>query len=99
MSYAILTGIWEEIDEELHRAINKFPTWPTDIIHAGNVVSEEAGELSKAVLQAVYEPNKSNIEDVRKEAIQTAAMCIRFIRSLDAERYELEPCEQHSQAD
>lgn len=80
---------------ELDRAMKKFPTWPTDPLHAVAVLGEEFGELTKAVLQSVYEPHKSTHEDVCSEAIQTAAMAIRFVASLRA--YQFQRCEQHSQ--
>lgn len=81
--------------EEVQRATEKFPTWPTDPIHAYAVLNEECGELDKAVLQAVYEPHKSTPEDVREEAIQTAAMAIRFLMSLD--KYQYQASGQHEQ--
>lgn len=84
-----------EIYAELERAIAKFPTWPTDPLHAVAVVNEECGELNKAILQAVYEPHKSGAGEVRSEAIQAAAMAIRFVRSLDV--YEYAPGNQHDQ--
>lgn len=80
---------------DLDRATRKFPTWPTDPLHAVAVLGEEAGELTKAVLQAVYEPHKSTPEDVATEATQTAAMALRFIDSLP--RYVYARGEQHSQ--
>lgn len=82
---------------EIERATRKFPTWPTDPLHALGVVGEEFGELGKAVLQAVYEPHKSGRDQVRDEAIQTAAMAIRFIASLDA--YDYSGSAQHQQSD
>jgi len=84
-----------EITAEIERATTKFPTWPTRIIDAGNVVSEEAGELAKACLQVTYEKHKETISGVRSEAIQTAAMCIRFLLSID--RYDTTPGPQHNQ--
>lgn len=84
-----------EIYEELDRAITKFPTWPTDPLHAVSIIGEEFGELTKAVLQLIYEPHKTNLKEVRSEAIQTAAMAIRFVRSLDIYRYTQQP--QHIQ--
>src|SRR5690606_10602530 len=65
--------------------------------HAVAVIGEEFGELNKAVLQAVYEPNKSTPADVREEAIQTAAMALRFLHSLD--RYVYQPGPHHAQTD
>lgn len=82
---------------ELERAQSKFPTWPTDPIHAFAVVAEEFGEVQKEVLQLTYEPHKSSRESVRKEAVQLAAMALRFLTSLD--RYEYTQCVQHSQND
>ncbi len=85
----------DEIMREVGRASAKFPTWPTDPLHALAVLGEEYGELNKAVLQAVYEPHKSTMADVREEAIQVAAMALRFLASID--RYELITCDQHMQ--
>ena len=72
-----------EVDAELLRALGKFPLWPTDPLHAAQIINEEVGELNSAILQCVYEPDKSTPEDVRAEAIQVAAMSIRFLMSLE----------------
>lgn len=85
-----------DVLEELQRSVGKFPTWPTDPLHALAILGEEFGELGQAVMQAVYEPEKSGVEKVRAEAIQTAAMAIRFLQSLDV--YQYRACEQHAQA-
>lgn len=83
------------IAAELARAVSKFPTWPTDPLHALAVLGEEFGELTKAMLQFTYEPHKTSIDEIRTEALQTAAMALRLYRSLD--RYEYRPAPQHSQ--
>lgn len=85
-----------EVTTELELAMRKFPTWPTDPFHALAVLGEEFGELTKAVLQHTYEPHKANLADVRMEALQTAAMALRFVASLD--KYEYRRGEQHSQS-
>lgn len=82
-----------KILSELDDAQKKHPTWPTDPVHAVTVLGEEAGELQRAVLQAVYEGG--SIDEVRKEAIQTGAMVLRFLISLN--QYEWERSEQHVQ--
>lgn len=87
--------IMNEIEEEVERATAKFPKWPTDPLHALAVLGEEYGELTKAMLQLVYEPHKTSPEEVRKEAIQAAAMALRLAMSLD--RYEYKQSSQHSQ--
>lgn len=67
--------------DELARAETKFPTWPCDIVHAAAVVAEEAGELVQAALQLTYE--HSTLDAVKKEAIQTGAMALRFLLMFD----------------
>lgn len=91
-----MADITKQINEELARAIAKYPTWPSDPLHALAVLGEEFGELNKAMLQLTYEPHKTSMAEVRAEAIQTAAMAIRLARSLD--RYTYRKCEQHRQA-
>lgn len=86
----------DEVMAELRRATAKFPTWPTDPFHALAVLGEEFGELTKAVLQHTYEPHKGvTAEDIRNEAIQTAAMALRLAMSLPCYQYRRAP--QHSQ--
>lgn len=84
------------VQAELRRAVEKFPTWPTDPLHALAVLGEEFGELTKAMLQHTYEPHKGvTAEDIRDEAIQTAAMALRLAMSLPCYQYRKAP--QHSQ--
>jgi hypothetical protein len=80
---------------EVERATEKWPLWPDDPIHAFAVVAEEFGECQKEVLQWTYEPHKSRVDDVRTEAIQLAAMSLRFLMSTD--RYRTKTCGQHHQ--
>jgi len=87
--------IMDEIVEEVVRATQKFPTWPTDPLHALAVLGEEYGELTKSMLQLTYEPHKTSHEAVNMEAIQTAAMALRLAMSLDM--YEYRECAQHAQ--
>lgn len=86
-----------EIDAEVARAVAKFPTWPTDPLHALAVLGEEFGELTKAMLQFTYEPHKTSREEIREEAIQTAAMALRLYRSLGV--YDYKPGVQHRQSE
>jgi len=88
--------VMQEVQAELARATKKFPTWPTDPLHALAVLGEEFGELTKDMLQLTYEPHKTSRENVRKEAIQTAAMALRLAMSLPV--YDYAPAPQHSQA-
>lgn len=89
------TQIVDEVAIEMSKAVTKFPKWPTDPLHAIAILGEEYGELNKAVLQNTYEPHKTSAEEIRMEAIQTAAMAIRFLMSL--ETYKYNEAEQHKQ--
>ena len=95
-SVTVLPGDWQVVMDEVSRATRKFPTWPDDPLHAVAVLGEEFGELTKAVLQTIYEPHKVQEGELRTEAIQTAAMALRFLASLD--RYEFAPCPHHVQS-
>ena len=88
--------IQDQVMAELARATAKFPTWPTDPLHALAVLGEEFGELTKAMLQHTYEPHKGvTKQDIREEAIQTAAMALRLAMSLPVYDYRKAP--QHCQ--
>jgi len=67
--------------QELHRAEEKFPWWPNDIIHAAAIVNGEAGEMIHAA--RVYTYQGSSLENIREEATQTAAMAVRLLINLD----------------
>ena len=90
-----MTDIIDEVLNEVGRATKKFPTWPTRALDAVAVLNEEVGELNKEVLQMTYEPHKTNKDEIKKEAIQAAAMAIRFLMSLD--KYDYSPTAQHEQ--
>jgi len=90
-------SIFLDVERELHAAMNKFPTWPTDRIHAMAVVQEEIGELQKDILQATYEPNKTTAEAIDKEAIQSIAMLVRLLVSHRCGDYEHIYTIQHKQ--
>jgi hypothetical protein len=76
--------IIKKLLEELDRAEKQHPEWPTDSVHAGAIVAEEAGELTRATLIHTYE--QDNLYNMLEEAIQTGAMAIRFLKNF--ERYE-----------
>ena len=67
----------ELIDEEVCRARKKYNWWAVNPVIQAAIVADEAGELLRASLKLIYK--NGNYDDFRKEAIQTAAMCIRLL--------------------
>lgn len=92
---AILAAVRAEIE----RATARWPGWPDDPVHAAAIVAEEAGELVQASIDFSYSlpdcaitgRNRRRVAyaNMRTEAIQTAAMAIRFLRGMDD--YERRP--------
>ena len=70
----------ESIRKELDSAKKKYPKFPTDIIHMVSIMNEESGESIRAALNHVY--HFENIKNLKKELVQTAAMCIRCLEGL-----------------
>ena len=77
---SILNLKLEEIYEEYFRAEKLHPNWPEDLIHQAAIIGEEAGELLQAALQYTYEDGTRAA--IKKEALQTAAMCYRLLINL-----------------
>ena len=78
---AKLTKYSNMILAEYRRAKDLHPLWPDDIIHAVAIMCKESGEAIRSALNMQYED--WNIEDVEKELIQTAAMCLRCLVNLE----------------
>lgn len=92
--YLIFLGASNEVVDEAVKAMGEYPDWPTDPLHALAILGEEFGELTKDILQLTYEPHKTTIDNAKKEAIQTAAMAIRFISGFD--QYQFKKSEKPS---
>lgn len=71
---------YEEIQDELERAEKKHPDFPDDMFHQLAIMQEEAGEVTKAVLQYKYEDG--TYEHIKEELIHTAAMCMRMLQNM-----------------
>jgi hypothetical protein len=72
------TPTMSQIAAEVVRARAKHPTWPADdTLFAACIVCEESGELMRAAVQ--HKGEGGSLEACDKEAIQTAAVAIRFL--------------------
>jgi len=84
-----MEDIYADIHEEVMRAKHLHPLWPTDPMHAVNILHEEVGELAQAIADVIYKTD--TIDHVREEAIQAAAMCVRFLDSLEVYSWKHSP--------
>ena len=73
--------LFGDVAAEVLRAEKKFSNWPESPYVALCVLGEEYGELQKAVLHVTEKG--ADVEDVRSEAVQVAAMAMRFLLGLD----------------
>ncbi len=71
---------WISVEDELNRAKKLHPNYPFDMFRQVAIMNEEAGEVTKAVLHYHYE--NGSLDDIKKELIQTMAMCMRMLESL-----------------
>ncbi len=80
----IVRDIFAEIDQ----SILQHGDFPKDMIHAAAIVSEESGELIQAAIDYEFNPEKRIDDEIAwsmyREAIQTAAMGIKFIQNMKA---------------
>lgn len=77
-----LDEIIADILTELVEAEAKHPVWPADPMYMDQIVNEEKGEVTRAVVQYVLEGGER--EPIEMELVQTAATCIRMIKNLRA---------------
>lgn len=78
--------VMQEILAEYERASRMYPAWPHDIVHAAAIMVEEAGETLQAANNYYHGQKESSLAMIRKEAVETAAMCLRLL--LDTECYK-----------
>lgn len=70
--------IRQEVEKEYDRATSKFP--PFNSAHEGfAILLEEVEELKAEVFKNHYKRSGENMDGLRREATQTAAMAIRFL--------------------
>lgn len=70
-------NIYNEVNQEVAHARSLYPSNHLLL----TAFAEEAGEVTKAVLD--HYSSKGNLVEVKKELIQTMAMCIRLLEEGD----------------
>ena len=73
-----------DITREYEKAVIKYPDFPSDLIHCVAIMNEESGESIRAALNHVY--HGDDINELRKELIQTGAMVIRCLEVIDEKK-------------
>lgn len=71
----------ERIGAEVMQAEYKFPKWPKDLNYGDQIINEEKGEATKALLDICQ--GKATLAELKNEYIQTAAMCVRQIVAIE----------------
>lgn len=66
---------------ELERAKKKHPEFPSGIVRQVAIMAEEAGEAIREANNIEYGQN-GDLDALRTELIQTAAMCLRVIENM-----------------
>lgn len=79
-----IMNVNEQIFKELDYALGKYPKHPS-LEHSFAVIMEEFEELKAEVFSS---RGTRDLEKVRKEAIQVAAMAVRLIFEMDVRREE-----------
>jgi hypothetical protein len=71
--------VFDAVRIELSKARSRYAFWPTDMIHAAAIASEESGEVVKAVNNRYWQQGDDSWADIQKEAVQAIAMWVRFL--------------------
>jgi NTP pyrophosphatase (non-canonical NTP hydrolase) len=76
----------DEVLQELNRAEEKHPNWNYDYVYMTAILAEEVGEAIKEAVDihiTFTGKRKNKIAKLRKELIQSAAMCFRSLISIE----------------
>ena len=73
--------ILKQLKFELIRAETLHPVFPNTPIKAMSIIAEECGEAIREA-NRIEDDRTGNLEDLRKEIIQTMATCYRALKTL-----------------
>lgn len=72
---------YDTVNDYLIEATKKHPDFPKNVVEMVSIMAEEAGEAIRAANN--YQHEKGQLDEVKTELYQTAAMCIRCLIYLD----------------
>jgi hypothetical protein len=70
-------AFFRAISLEIDRSFELHGDLPENMFEQIVIINEEIGEVNKAILHLHYEGG--NIENIRKELIESAAMCVKML--------------------
>lgn len=69
---------------EYHGARAKYPDWPTNLVEAFSILSEEVGEVNREVNNYHFkQKGGSSLDEIVGECIQVQAMLWRFLDGIE----------------
>lgn len=78
-----MNKIYNEIETELKRAKELHPDFPESIVRMVAIMAEEAGEAIREA-NRIEDDGNGDVEALRTELVQTAAMCVRCLEQVEA---------------
>lgn len=76
-----MTEIFSDIQSELARAKKLHPGFPESVVRMVAIMAEESGEALREA-NRIEDDKNGDLNDLRTELIQTAAMCVRCLEKL-----------------
>lgn len=81
---------YDTVNDYLIEAIKKHPDFPKNVVEMVSIMAEESGEAIRAA--NIYQHEHGQLEDLKTELYQTAAMCIRCLIYLDEQIFNGHQC-------
>lgn len=79
-----MTEIFSDIQSELDRAKKLHPDFPESVVRMVAIMAEESGEALREA-NRIEDDGNGDVEALKTELIQTAAMCVRCLENLKGE--------------
>ena len=84
----VYSAILSDITQELLRAEELHPSWPSDPVHAVAILVEEVGEAMREAIDIKLANKDAAKARLDTELVQAGAMCLRALLNLRAEAHK-----------